>query len=259
MDSGDTTQSDFRRVPGPDLPADWTDWADAAYSDGPMQAGDILGAWVFRDIQDAFNRLIWTQDAGTTGIDRYRGNGGASSEIGENWLDAQSDAVADWQSVGFGLPIIAYVLGDWNGSGGIEPPTWGATQFRGRSNGEIGPVPKTHSCKVEFYARAAWEGFLGDDSFSFNAHADPPAGIGGVYIEDQFRIYAQSIKPITNSDLTSSDATGNDSSVPPNWTGFPDPRVGHETINWKESQGYGFTGTANIMLWNEHSDGITYY
>ena len=67
-----------------------------------MQAGDILGAWVFRDIQDAFNRLIWTIDdtAASVNLDRYRGFGGASSEAGGTWLEAQSDAVADWQAIG---------------------------------------------------------------------------------------------------------------------------------------------------------------
>lgn len=50
----------FRRVPGPDLPANWTDWNDPAYSYGPMQAADIIGAWIFYDIQEALNRMIWT-------------------------------------------------------------------------------------------------------------------------------------------------------------------------------------------------------
>jgi hypothetical protein len=41
-------------------PTDWTDYADAAYSYGPIQAGDIRGPWIFEDLQKAFDALRWT-------------------------------------------------------------------------------------------------------------------------------------------------------------------------------------------------------
>jgi hypothetical protein len=50
--------SGFRRATT--WPTDWTDYADAAYSYGPIQAGDIRGPWIFADLQKAFNAMRWT-------------------------------------------------------------------------------------------------------------------------------------------------------------------------------------------------------
>jgi hypothetical protein len=49
---------DFRRATI--WPDDWTDWDDAAYSDGKIQEGDIMGPWIFADLQAALNMLIWS-------------------------------------------------------------------------------------------------------------------------------------------------------------------------------------------------------
>jgi len=44
--------SGFRRLPrGSANPTDWTDYADAAFSYGAAQAGDIIGPWLFVDLQ----------------------------------------------------------------------------------------------------------------------------------------------------------------------------------------------------------------
>ena len=50
----------FRRVSGANWPTDWTNYADAAYSYGPCQAGDIIGPWLWVDLQAAFKALKWT-------------------------------------------------------------------------------------------------------------------------------------------------------------------------------------------------------
>jgi len=55
--------SGFRRATT--WPADWTDYSDAAYSYGPIQAGDIRGPWIFQDLQDAFKKLLWTLNIST--------------------------------------------------------------------------------------------------------------------------------------------------------------------------------------------------
>ena len=42
------------------MPADWTDWDDPAYEYGRVQKGDTKGPWLFKDLQDTLNRMIWT-------------------------------------------------------------------------------------------------------------------------------------------------------------------------------------------------------
>lgn len=44
-------------------PTNWTDIGDAAFSYGKITAGDIIGPWIFDDLQKALNGLRWTQEA----------------------------------------------------------------------------------------------------------------------------------------------------------------------------------------------------
>lgn len=53
--------SGLRRVPlGNDYPADWTDLADASYEYGYIQAGDIIGPWLFDDLQRGLSAMTHT-------------------------------------------------------------------------------------------------------------------------------------------------------------------------------------------------------
>ena len=49
----------FRRVQGASWPADWTSNTDPAYTFGTCQAGDIIGPWLWVDLQRAFSVLRW--------------------------------------------------------------------------------------------------------------------------------------------------------------------------------------------------------
>jgi hypothetical protein len=49
------------------MPDDWTDYADPAYSYGYMQVGDIIGPWIYVDLQNAMSTLKHT--GGTTSSD----------------------------------------------------------------------------------------------------------------------------------------------------------------------------------------------
>lgn len=49
----------FRRAQS--WPLDWTDQNDPAYQHGHMQAGDIIGPWVFDDIQRGLSALRWAR------------------------------------------------------------------------------------------------------------------------------------------------------------------------------------------------------
>jgi len=57
-----TPQVKFRRVSGSSYPSNWNNWSDGAYvsGGGMIQAGDMMGPWIFQDLQKALNLLIWT-------------------------------------------------------------------------------------------------------------------------------------------------------------------------------------------------------
>ena len=82
-------QKHFRRATT--IPTDWTNWTDAAYSYGQMQAGDIIGPWIFKDLQEAFRRLIWSfgscNFSGLQTDNRQRGQGNDA-----DWATAKSEA-----------------------------------------------------------------------------------------------------------------------------------------------------------------------
>ncbi len=96
---------------------DWrryTTHPDDAGSDlgGQMQAGDIIGPWVFEDLQKVLNVLIWTLSHcqyiyGAAGGQKF-GEGG--DDYTEDWEVAKSNAEADWSDWGPGpylFPIAA--------------------------------------------------------------------------------------------------------------------------------------------------------
>lgn len=103
------------------LPADWTDYADAAYSYGPVQPGDILGPWLWADLQAGINPLVWTTaesvawlggQASTgagTGATDGAAKGAASSDFAANLGDANGSPTATSVVSGpFGTPPDEY-------------------------------------------------------------------------------------------------------------------------------------------------------
>lgn len=61
----------FRRVPGDDWPEDWTDNEDPAFEYGPCESGDIIGPWLWVDLQRAFSALRWTTYCARAWITAY--------------------------------------------------------------------------------------------------------------------------------------------------------------------------------------------
>ena len=86
-------------------PSDWTDWSDAAYVENGRYAekGDIIGPWIFQDIQDCFNMLVWTQREGV-----WSNEGEDNKHIGTGYViewpgpltysDAAVKAESDWDA-----------------------------------------------------------------------------------------------------------------------------------------------------------------
>lgn len=83
----------FRRATT--LPANWMDFTDPAYSYGIMQPGDIIGPWVFLDLQRAFNRLIWTKATFTWDLTGADGKYGRNL-VNTSYADAMAGLAAAW-------------------------------------------------------------------------------------------------------------------------------------------------------------------
>lgn len=77
------------------------DGGDVAY--GKMQAGDIIGPWIFEDIQKCLNVLVWMIEIsiGWQDVVKYSG-WGESRGSGATWAAAKAAAEADYASGAFG-------------------------------------------------------------------------------------------------------------------------------------------------------------
>ncbi|GAH18405.1 unnamed protein product, partial [marine sediment metagenome] len=108
--SGIPAMNQFRRATT--WPEDWTDWNDPAYSLGkiqlysPFTTSDIMGPWIFADIQSALNKLIWTW-----GREGWTANGtnnywtgvsdwGYGTQEDPDWLEAKAQAESRYSIYG---------------------------------------------------------------------------------------------------------------------------------------------------------------
>jgi hypothetical protein len=122
------TLATFRSVAG--LPEDgfrrataWNGVDDPTWSYGVMQAGDIIGPWIFEDLQAAFDALRWTHYVANRTFPQFSGPAESplshtesekvahfGSGSGTTWLDAHTDAADDWAtSGGFGGDFFYWV------------------------------------------------------------------------------------------------------------------------------------------------------
>lgn len=101
------------------IPGDWTDYDDAAYVYGWIQQGDVIGPWIFADLQAACNALIWTLYDTSDWVssaspgESYTGVGGPYT----NWSDARDEAETDWHSNGASSGGSPYAYALVSGSG----------------------------------------------------------------------------------------------------------------------------------------------
>jgi hypothetical protein len=107
-DSGEDRVVGFRRAT--EWPTDWTDYEDAAYSYGPIEAGDIRGPWIFEDLQAAFDAMRWTVITGdnTDATDREDRIGDGNDEAShiDAWTEAESNYDASSWETEWGTDII---------------------------------------------------------------------------------------------------------------------------------------------------------
>lgn len=126
---------------------------DVVTTTGYMQAGDYFGDWIFNELHDVLNLLVWqlapTCDIVNGSISQYDGSTNVSGSQ-TSWALAQAAAAADFQLRGTTSIILAYTSGSAN-----SPP--GAV-YNAKAASYTGPVrvgfgfPK--SCGVDVFVKA---------------------------------------------------------------------------------------------------------
>ena len=170
--------SGFRRATS--WPTDWTDYGDAAYSYGRIQSGDIIGPWIYDDLQKAFDALRWSYAGGneTTGFyipllanpsktplslaasNFLYGLGMSSSHVSA--LAAYNAAVTDWatytSSMMHGYYNVQY--------GYIDSDSWSCSLHRQASDADFSAIPTHLAHTAEGYY------FVGDNASANDVFED---------------------------------------------------------------------------------------
>jgi hypothetical protein len=134
--------SGFRRVPEG---VEWDGINDPVWSYGQMQAGDIIGPWIFEDLQKAFGALKWTEkDANELSTSKANGGDGLVCAT------VKTDAISAFNSTPFlnwagdtSYLYGVYAYGLYYEQGGQFRTAFYAGRVRGQSTitGFSAPVP----------------------------------------------------------------------------------------------------------------------
>jgi len=108
--AADLHSSGFRRAtawdPSGTPPADdWTDLNDPMFSYGRMQADDIIGPWIWVDLQNALTALKWTKQSGAVGSwsSTLQSRTSGYSSWQAVCTDATDEQDTDWSGSSWGL------------------------------------------------------------------------------------------------------------------------------------------------------------
>ena len=169
----------FRRATT--IPSDWEQYDDVAFSYGTIQTGDIIGPWIFADLQAALNVLTRTNavnaDYAVTGV--YSGDSGGS--VHASYAAAITAATTDWQAQADSTTSspLAYTDGYVNAMTG-----WGALANRQRTTVQIDASPAGQDRTVTWYMKSIKMPILGDVISAFDAQTDKRLGGVDVIVED---------------------------------------------------------------------------
>jgi len=117
------TLIDFRAVAGlhPDgfrrateMPEDWTDLNDPAYSYGLMKRGDIVGPWILVDMQNALSAMKWSSES------MYSGDvsqGDLTKAVYTYWEEGETQQ--EWKDRTYADYLTATPVVDAGGLGGM--------------------------------------------------------------------------------------------------------------------------------------------
>ena len=149
----------FRRVPEG---VEWDGETDPVWSYGHMEAGDIIGPWIFEDLQKAFAMLQHTSraPAQVNGAKREGGaSGGAST--GETFAEVLAKARIAWAAA-------SWVSGAWRAYSAssirYDEQEWYVIEgSRQRANFQITEVATCVPCAIDFYSKPFIPGWVFND------------------------------------------------------------------------------------------------
>jgi len=145
----------FRRVSGSDWPADWTDFNDPAYSFGLIQAGDIIGPWIFEDMHNVLDLMWWTgdeRDWSTLDTESIGDKSGVyTSSV--SCADAKTNHASVFASDAWGSFAYAFYYAWGSGWSNSGPTSWKFDAERLRGKGGVNnSYLTTVDADVEIYA-----------------------------------------------------------------------------------------------------------
>jgi len=197
---------------------------------GLIQPGDIIGPWIFEDLQKILNVLIWTTECDyvpLTGEKWYGGSGGNH----ELWTAAKTAASGDFRRLEQWPSIVEAVSYGW------KPTNWYAADLH-RSERKMrathSPVSKAR--RIAWYNRAVAAG-------DFNDNGDP-------VLDDQWAMWLTEDYAVDEPAETS--VFLGQASSPPVWCEKP-PAQYVTTM-----RGYGVTDISNVISWDV-AGGFEYY
>jgi len=201
---------------------------------GLIQPGDIIGPWIFEDLQKILNVLIWTSECDYRPFiegagERWYGWQGSANQSYETWVEAKSVASGDFKYIAWASTIYAYTRG-------YQPTNWyQAEMARGERKMWAIHSPTSMAREVAWYNHASAYG-------DFNNNGDPVLdGLWSRWLTEQ---YAVTVPAITSVFL-------GQASSPPVWCEKP-PAQYVTTM-----RGYGVTDISNVISWDV-AGGFTY-
>lgn len=145
-----------RRISGPLWPSNWTNYNDPAYSYGVMQAGDIIGPWIYADLQVILQNMKWT----VRQLDPFGADIVPNSIAFKQYDSVGVDVDAAYADQVINFPLVPWIQDDGYG------PYYQAlairindTSFRGQRQRfalRVSNVPVFTSCAIDFCASGAY-------------------------------------------------------------------------------------------------------
>lgn len=180
--------SGFRRA------TEWDGVNDPAWSYGWMQAGDIIGPWIFEDIQNGLSALRWTTRAASSNlINRFNTSHEESDDCGTN-LAAQN---ADWAAFAWGAEQEASDLYTVDQRKEYDHQHWMSGRTRGKARLLNIPTNRPHEADL-YLLPYFWNSGDGGSFYDFDSTG---------YTNNQLALYTTFADAMTDSRV--SDYLGN--------------------------------------------------
>ena len=212
---------------------------------GKIVAGDIIGPWLFEDLQAVLNVMVWTKH-GCSWVDggvenRNSGTGGGEA----TWAAAVAAAEADY--AGLGNKVFDIRTAPFSKTYGncVAGPLYGATCDKTQAYNQISDSIWTGLARdVDWYVRAQTPT---DGGYSWTFHAQGQTVADGVW-----KLWLTDTPGLAASTVISSAPIAPITTTP---TPFPpQPGVGEAPgLGWATTA----TGDAAVVRWNV-TDGFTY-